>query len=90
MKVISYTDEKYNIKRFEIFGYISNGKIITNETSLRLAHIRNRVLNMFGGSRNNIIYLNVSADIRYEEMETVLKDLEFIMAEIVAVLQQGA
>ncbi len=45
MKVISYTDEKYNIKRFEIFGYISNEKIITNETSLRLAHIKNRVVN---------------------------------------------
>ncbi len=44
---------------------------------------------MFGGSRNNIIYLNVSADIRYEEMETVLKDLEFLMGKIVAVLQKG-
>lgn len=86
MKVISYTNKDYDIKRYEIFGYVSNGKLITKEISLRLVHIRNRIIKIFGGSPDNIIYLNLSADLKHEDSDAILKDFKYLMGEIISIL----
>jgi hypothetical protein len=81
-KRISYTNKTASIRRMEIFGYLAGGEMIISETALRLTHIQNRLMRIIGMKPGNVIYMNVSTDIKERDEKSRLKDLEFIMEEV--------
>jgi len=86
MKLLTYTNSTNTVRRMEIYGYLAEGEVFTSDITLRLTHIKNRLMRMFIKSSGHVIYLSLSADLKKHSEEVSLNNLKFLMGEVLGTL----
>lgn len=82
LKAITYTNNTNTSKRVEIYCYLGGDKVFTSDIALRLTHFQNRIKSMFQKSREHLLYLGISTEVKDKEGKNALEDLKFMMGHI--------
>jgi hypothetical protein len=88
MKLLTFANSISSVRRVEIYGYLVGGRIITSEIGLRIVHLRNRLLNLGGVAGDHIIFLGISTQLIPGGEKKHIKDLQFLMREVVKTLME--